>query len=349
LTSLATCVLIVGAPPTRAHTGGSTGYVSVAVSGNSIRYSLMLSPSTLPGAIAEELTRARTGRVESRDRLLGHLRDKVILTNRGQRCEPAQGFIQSPGAEVESVTLVVDFACASTVRDLVIRDDMFDVLGPDHHTLAKVESPQGTQQLAFEPSSREARVTIERSSPTDARGAGFFRLGVEHILTGYDHLLFLAALLLRGGRLVSLLKIITAFTIAHSLTLALAVLGVVAIPDRLVESVIAASIVWVALENVIGPDAPSRRWLVSFLFGLVHGFGFASALSPLALPSTNLAGALLGFNVGVEAGQAMVVVVLLPALTGMHGKVWEPGLVWTASLVVAVIGLVWFVERLFFV
>src|SRR5262249_59469524 len=128
---------------------------------------------------------------------------------------------------------------------------------------------------------------------------GFFRLGVEHILTGYDHLLFLAALLVRGGRVWSLLKIVTAFTVAHSLTLALAVLGALTVSPRLVEPAIAASIAYVALENVFR-QAPSRRWLVTFGFGLVHGLGFASGLGPLALPPWNLARPLAGFNLGCE-------------------------------------------------
>ena len=182
----------------------------------------------------------------------------------------------------------------------------------------------------------------------DGGPAGFFRLGVEHILTGYDHLLFLLALLLRGGRFLSLLKIITAFTVAHSITLALAVLGVVTIPGRIIEPAIAASIVWVALENLLRRDAPSQRWLVSFVFGLVHGFGFASAIEPLALPPARLALALLGFNLGVEAGQALVVALLLPLLLWMRGRSWEPRVVRAASLGVAAVGLGWVVQRVFF-
>ncbi len=344
---VALCCLTAGVPAALAHTGGSTGYASIIISGNTVRYSLTLSPSALPAAVAEELTRARSGRADSRDRLLGHLRDRLGLTDQGRRCEPAQGFIEAERAEVESVTLVMDFACASTVRDLVIHDDLFDVLGPDHHTLAKVESAGVTRELAFATEAREARLSLGGAHETSSGAGSFLLLGVHHILTGYDHLLFLAALLLRGGRLTSLLKIITAFTLAHSITLALAVLGFVTIPDRLVEPVIAASIVWVAAENLILREAPSQRWLVSFLFGLVHGFGFASALTPLALPPWNLAMALLGFNLGVEAGQAVVVGLLLPFLLWMRGAAWEGRLVRTASLAVALAGGAWLVERLF--
>ena len=347
--SLAIYWLTAGLPPALGHTGGSTGYASIIISGNTIRYTLTLFPSALPTAVAEELAHVRSGRADSRDRLLGHIRDKVTLTDQGRRCKPTRGFVEAHRAEVESVTLVMDFACASSVRDLFVRDDLFDVLGPDHHTLAKVESSGITRQLAFATEAREARISLGGAHETSSGPGGFFLLGVHHILSGYDHLLFLLVLLVGGGSVVSLFKIITAFTLAHSITLALAVLHVVVLPDRLVEPVIAVSIVWVATENLILRDVPSQRWLVSFLFGLVHGFGFASALTPLALPPWNLAMALLGFNLGVEAGQALVVLVLVPPLIWMRGSIWEPRLVRTASLAVALVGAAWFVQRLFFV
>ncbi len=202
------------------------------------------------------------------------------------------------------------------------------------------------REVAFLPDAREAAIDLE---PGGSRhGTGFFRLGVEHIWTGYDHLLFLAALLLRGGGLWSLLKIVTAFTLAHSVTLAIAVLGLVTIGDRLVESVIAASIAWVALENLAFRDVPSQRWLVSFAFGLVHGFGFLSALRPLALPAGNLAVALLGFNLGVEAGQAVVIAIAVPILVWTRRRTWEPRVVQGVSLALVIVGVVWFVQRLFF-
>ena len=342
-----TCLSVVPPAPL-AHVGGSTGYASIVVSGNTVRYSFTLTASALPPAVAEEVARVRAGRPGSRDRLLGHLRDKLALVDQGRRCEPAQGFVDAGGAEADRMTLVMDFACASDVRELSIRDDLFDVLGPDHHTLAKIESGGEIRELAFATEAREARVSLAARQPSREEGS-FFRLGVEHILSGYDHLLFLGALLLRGGRLLSLFKIITAFTVAHSITLALAVFGLVAVPERLVECVIAASIVYVALENVCLRDAPSQRWVVSFLFGLVHGFGFASALSPLHLPPRHLALALLGFNLGVEAGQALVVALLLPILVWMRGLRWERRAVQTASGAVALLGFIWFVERLFWV
>jgi len=152
--------------------------------------------------------------------------------------------------------------------------------------------------------------------------------------------------LLRGKRLRSLLGVVTAFTLAHSLTLACAVLGLVSIPARIVEPAIAASIVWVALENLRSADATRHRWLLTFAFGLVHGFGFASALEGLALPPWRLAGALALFNLGIEAGQGLVIVAALPLFLWLRRAAWEGPLVRGASLAVAATGAAWLVQRL---
>jgi hypothetical protein len=121
----------------------------------------------------------------------------------------------------------------------------------------------------------------------------------------------------------------------------------VSLPARVVEPIIAASIVWVALENARERHVPSRRWLVSFGLGLVHGFGFAGALTDLALPPRSLLMALLGFNVGVEVGQALVIAVVLPLLLWLRRQSWEPRAVRIVSLLLAAAGSVWLAERLF--
>ncbi len=118
-------------------------------------------------------------------------------------------------------------------------------------------------------------------------------------------------------------------------------------PDAVVEPAIAASIVWVAVENLWFARGLTRRWLVSLAFGLVHGFGFASALTPLALPPWNLALALVGFNLGVEAGQAAVIAATLPLGLGLRRRAWAPRVSRALSPAVALVGLVWFVQRVF--
>ncbi len=175
----------------------------------------------------------------------------------------------------------------------------------------------------------------------------FVHLGIEHIFTGYDHLFFLLGLLLAGGSLRKLLLVATSFTLAHSITLALAALGTVHLPSRFVESAIAASIVYVAVEDLLVAQ-PRRRWMIAFAFGLVHGFGFASALAELDLPRTGLVHALVGFNVGVEIGQATIVLAAAPLLARLRRMDWFERLGVPLLLVATLVaGTYWFAERAF--
>jgi hypothetical protein len=337
-------ILAAVVEPAAAHTGGSTGYATIAIEGRRVRYQLTLWPAALPPAVGEQIGRARAGDRAGRDRLAGVVREKVAITADGQRCEAGPGSFPPGAAPGASVTLVVEFTCGGDVHEIVIRDDLFDALGADYHTLARIDTPTRTVQFAFASESRETRLNLREG----AHGtASFVRLGIEHILTGWDHLLFLLVLLLRGGGWLSLVKIVTAFTLAHSVTLTLAALDLVALPDRFVEAVIALSIAAVAAENLFLKPVVSRRWLVSFCFGLVHGFGFSSALRELGLPHQGLLFSLFGFNAGVELGQVLVLALALPALVLLRSTRWEPRVVWSSSLAVLLVSLVLFVERAF--
>jgi hypothetical protein len=191
----------------------------------------------------------------------------------------------------------------------------------------------------------------------------FVRVGVWHILIGFDHILFLATLLLPAvlqrhqqrwspvtrlqPTLKSVLRIVTVFTVAHSITLWLSVTGCVTLPGRLVEAGIALSIVVTAINNLF-PVLPLSGWAIAFTFGLVHGFGFANVLLDLGLSSSSLAVALLGFNVGVELGQLAIVLAFLPLAFSMRSTAFYRSLVFRfGSALVAVIGAVWTVERVF--
>ena len=340
-------ILITLIGSARAHTAGSTGYAAVTVHGQTVHYVLTLSTEVLQAS----------GTMPERDfaSLAGLVARQVAVVVNGTGCAAVPGTVQAPSAARPTVVVTVDYACAGDVRALALTDNLFDTFGPDHHTLATVEWPTGRQQIVFEPDRREARFALsaETAAPPDRGSAessqlAYFRLGVEHILTGYDHILFLFALILRGGRLRSLLGIVTAFTIAHSVTLALAVLGVVVVPSRIVEPVIALSIAYVALENIFRKRATSYRWAVSFVFGLVHGFGFAGALLELGLPPSGLIGSLVFFNLGVEAGQAMIVALLFPALLWMYHFVWERRAVTAMSVVVFVAAMALVIQWVLF-
>jgi hydrogenase/urease accessory protein HupE len=170
-------------------------------------------------------------------------------------------------------------------------------------------------------------------------------LGVEHILTGYDHLVFLLGLVLVGGRWRSLLWVVTAFTVAHSITLGLAALGVWAPRPAIIEPAIALSIAYVGVENFFVKNA-EKRWRITFPFGLVHGFGFAGALREVALPKADVPAALFLFNAGVEIGQLAVLALVLPALVLLRRWSWfDKHGVRVVSGAIVIAGLVWFVAR----
>lgn len=192
-------------------------------------------------------------------------------------------------------------------------------------------------------STQEVDPNVEVST---ASWFSFFKLGMLHILTGYDHLLFLLALLLRKQTFKQYTAIITSFTIAHSITISLAVLGVITLPSRFVESVIAFSIVYVALENIFRKEI-RHRWGLTFLFGLIHGLGFANILKEMNIPKSDLALAIVNFNIGIEVVQLALVLLVLPLLTYMFKLKSSTMIIRIGSIIVASLGGFWLIERLF--
>lgn len=173
----------------------------------------------------------------------------------------------------------------------------------------------------------------------------FFKMGIEHILTGYDHLVFLAGLVLLRSKLRELLAVVTAFTLAHSITLGIAALGIFTPSPKFVEPAIALSIAYVGIENFFVKDG-SKRWRITFPFGLIHGFGFAGALQEVNLSRAQVPTALVSFNLGVEAGQLFVLGLILPMIYLARQQDWfEPKGVRLLSGAVAAAGCVWFVAR----
>ncbi len=179
--------------------------------------------------------------------------------------------------------------------------------------------------------------------------ATFFKIGLTHIVEGYDHLLFLLALIIVTKETKALLSVISAFTIAHSTTLILSALGIISLPPELTESLIALSIVYVALENIIRPD-PKGRWIVAGSFGLIHGAGFSGHLTDILkgmLQGGNIWYPLIGFNVGIEAGQLIVIAITLPLLALVRKYNKEEVFVHEISRVIAAVGAVLLVWRAF--
>ncbi len=253
-------------------------------------------------------------------------------------------------------------ACPDAPEDLQVTYRLFSDIDPQHKGLLRLEAGGATRTAIFSPKTAQQTFELARPSPWQ-QFLDYLATGVEHIWKGYDHILFLLSLLLpavvvrskkrwvpsEGFRaaLIDVLKIVTAFTVAHSITLSLATLRVVSLPARISESAIALSVVLAALNNLF-PIVRGRRWMVAFGFGLIHGFGFASVLTDLGLPRGALAVALVGFNVGVESGQIAIVGMFLP-IAYLLRRTWlyrSFVLVGGSSAIVAVAAL-WFVERAF--
>ena len=247
---------------------------------------------------------------------------------------------------------------------------LFADVDPQHRGLLNLATPGGTRTAVLGPQAAMQTFTVGAAADAGplAQFLTYVREGVWHIWIGFDHILFLLSLLLPAvgtwqkqpagqvrwqpvqrlrDAVWDVLRIVTAFTVAHSITLSLATLGLVSLPSRLVESVIAASVVLAALNNV-WPLFQGRRWSVAFAFGLIHGFGFASVLADLGLPQDALALALVGFNVGVELGQLAIVVAFLPlAFVLRDSAFYRRAVLVAGSLLIAAIALAWFLERAF--
>jgi hypothetical protein len=294
---------------------------------------------------------------------------QLALSADDQPCQMTVGAQQVDEHTDGAYTVMpLDFRCAAANQapaKLALRYTLFADIDPQHRGLLNLTVDGATRTAIFSPQAASQEFVLAETTRWQ-QFVDYAREGVWHIWIGFDHILFLLSLLLpavgvwaaRGAKrwqpvdrfgqaFWDVLRIVTAFTVAHSITLTLAVLGVLTLPSRWVESTIAASVVLAALNNV-WPVFHGRRWLVAFGFGLVHGFGFASVLVDLGLPQGALALALLGFNVGVELGQLAIVAVFLPLAFWLRRSWFYRRVVLLAgSLLIAALALAWFIERAF--
>jgi len=249
---------------------------------------------------------------------------------------------------------------ATAPTAIEVNYSLFFDLDPTHRGLLRFERGGAAQTGVLSP---ERPRLVFKAGETSALSqfADYLREGVWHIWIGFDHILFLLSLLLPCVLILKgntwspaerfrdtfwdVFKVVTSFTIAHSITLSLAALSVISLPSRLVESIIALSVVLAALNN-LKPVVAERRWAVAFAFGLIHGFGFASVLADLGLPQGALLLALVGFNLGVEVGQIAIVAVFLPFAFALRGHWIYRRLVFAGgSAAIALVAAVWFAER----
>ena len=288
---------------------------------------------------------------------------RLAVSSGGERCA-----LQTNGLQIDSHTdgayavLGLAGSCAHPGPTVAIEYSLLFDLDPQHRGLLNFVEGGESRSVVFSADRSRQIVGGETGGPL-AQFAAYVHEGVWHIWLGFDHILFLLSLLLpavlvrRDGSWIAaanfkgafwdVAKIVTAFTLAHSITLTLAALGIVSLPSRWVESAIALSVVLAALNNVF-PIVQRGRWIAAFAFGLLHGFGFAGALADLGLPTGSLALSLAGFNVGVELGQLAIVAVFLPVAfllrsTWAYRRVVLAG----GSVAIVVVAGVWLVERAF--
>jgi hypothetical protein len=306
------------------------------------------------------------GEVRQRSADITALAQQHLALSSGDKACPLQG-----GAPLQLdrhsdgtyAVLALTATCPTWAESLKLRYSLFFDVDPTHRGLVQWQAAGATAQaLVFGNESAEQALSLKAPSAWDTLRQ-YVAEGTWHIWIGFDHILFLLALLLPAvlvrqegrwqaapslrGALVDVFKVVTAFTLAHSITLSLAALQVVSLPSRLVESVIAASVVLAALNNLRG-TIEHRRWVLAFVFGLIHGFGFASVLADLGLPQGALVLALVGFNVGVELGQLAIVAAFVPLAFWLRGSsFYRVGVLQAGSLAVAVLAGWWMIERMF--
>lgn len=291
--------------------------------------------------------------------------DIDVRDAKGQACRPSayrplQIAMHSDG---RYAVLSRSWNCESPAQDLTLSYRLFAASDPTHRGIARLErGTEAAELLVLAPDGRPQQLQLGEDAAALGLG-GFFLEGIHHIWIGIDHVLFLLVLLLPAvllrlsvswapapvlrPALFEVVGVVTAFTVAHSITLGLAVFGVLDPPSRWVESLIAASVLLAALNNLY-PVVKQARWKLSFGFGLIHGFGFAGALRDLGLSQSALAGPLLMFNLGVEAGQLAIVAVFVPIAWRLRTqRLYARWLLGGGSLLAAVLALVWLLERAF--
>jgi HupE / UreJ protein len=361
-----------GGAPALAHqqttTFGAIGYPLPAADGADLTWSLRLRTLDLARLLGDRLPRAP-------EILRGGL--KVAATTTGGEthlCVPGATTLGPEPAAPEPTTLFVErFTCGASARTLHLRYDLFFDHDPYHASymrLALGDAPAGDDpsgaSIVFHNLAHEIAVDVRVPEPLWRSALLYLRLGVAHILTGYDHLSFLMALLLAAGlrtrtkggavgepatpgqALRGTVAIVSAFTVAHSITLITQVLHPGWLSTRWVEPAIAFSVAYVGFENLV-PRAPRGRWLLVFGFGLVHGLGFASVLRQIGLPRRGLLLTLLSFNLGVELGQLLVVALVLPIVITCARRAPRRFERWGLRLGSGLIGLfgtIWLVARL---
>lgn len=358
---LGLCSLLVG--PVLAHKS-SDSYLTLKVSVDKVaaQWDIFLPDIQFAIGLDENSDdQISWGELQKKQRELQAWANSRLNLSRGGVCA-----LQPTGLQVDEHTdgnyavLYFDGKCPAAGGPFLIQYSLLFDIDTQHRGLLNLELDGTKHSAILGPQNASQRFTASASSGTQF--LQYVTEGIWHIWIGFDHILFLLCLLLPAVLAQGLAKtnhslelkrvamgflgIVSAFTVAHSITLSLAALGIVELPSRWVESAIAGSVIYVAAKNLAGSF--DKRWKTAFLFGLIHGFGFASVLTALGLPTQSLALSLVGFNLGVELGQLVIVGVFLPVAFFLRGSMFYQIVVFKGGSWIALfLALGWFVERAF--
>ena len=365
LVSLLALLLALCAAPAMAHKP-SDSYLSLTVNGQQVdgQWDIALRDLDMAigldadgnGALTWNEVRARHGDIAA----YALSRLKLAVHDGGACPLIVTAHLLDDHSDGAYAVLKLQARCPVDVQTLDVDYALLFDIDPQHKGLLRLENGALTSTAIFAPDSARQSLHVAGASRW-RQFADYVKHGVWHIWIGFDHILFLLSLLLpavlvwrdgawHGGAglraaVIDVLKIVTAFTLAHSITLSLATLGVLALPSRLVESAIAASVALAALNN-LWPLFQRRRALAAFAFGLIHGFGFASVLLDLGLPASSLLLSLVGFNAGVELGQLGIVALFLPlAFAARNSLFYRKAVLHGGSALILLIALLWLAER----
>ena len=343
---------LAAAAPAAAHPAPFS-YLDVRVPGAEARISVVAHVMD----VAHDLGIADPDRLLDAATLAAHqsaivslLRERLQLWIDGREVAGARWSAATPLPDRHAIQLEVRYPLGTPPAMVTVAAHLFPY-DPVHQTFVNVYDggdvvlqailSREREQLEFYPGTRQGTIAVIRR---------FAAAGVHHILIGPDHLLFLVGLLLLGGTTRQLVLVVSAFTLAHSITLSLAVFRILSPPGWLIEPAIALSIVYVGADNLTVRGGRDVRAWIAFAFGLIHGFGFANVLREMDLPPRALGWSLLSFNLGVEIGQLAVVIVVASVLSEIRSKSPDTGrrLAVAGSVVVIAAGAFWFVQRVFF-
>jgi len=332
---------LIVSPSAAAHERiGSFSHAVVTVTGDTVNYYLNLPPPVV------SLLHTNVG--DDVDDLADFFGSEIQVTTSDKEC-PLAHVVQAPPLKSGNTIVELLFRCPGDVTDLTITSPLFLDFDESHAQFLRLAPPDDPRQVLHEAVLTEsnmvfyaADVKVRGSAPLE-RAISFAKLGIEHLLTGYDHILFLLTVVV-GISFIESLKAVTSFTLAHSLTMALAFLGEISLPSSIVEPLIAATVIFVAFENVTSKNI-RKRWIWTFFFGLVHGLGFVGALKVMTISRSVLVLSLVSFNIGIELAQLLVVAIAVAALRYTRRYSWHVFFNRGFSTCVGLLGCAWLVQR----